>query len=127
MLKMCIRDSSSTSMTLSYKRDYTITEDSVSITMFSYGRKTYKICKYPYAKQFFRSLWQSKDSKVMKDNNYDYYFHLTLSRELPDMKIEGAPTFMGTDIDINFLAVASTTDKKCKFFAGGEIKKKRIQ
>ena len=40
------------SMTLSYKRDYTITEDSVSITTFSSGRKTYKIQNYDYAKQF---------------------------------------------------------------------------
>ena len=32
---------------------------------------------------------------------------------------------MGIDLGINFLAVASTTDKKCKFFAGGEIKNKR--
>jgi hypothetical protein len=31
---------------------------------------------------------------------------------------------MGIDLGINFLAVASTTDKKCKFFAGGEIKTK---
>jgi hypothetical protein len=43
-----------TSMTLSYKRDYTITEDPVSITTFSHGRKTYKITNYPYAKQFFQ-------------------------------------------------------------------------
>ena len=39
----------------SYKRIYTITEDSVNITSFSHCRKTYKICNYPYAKQFFRS------------------------------------------------------------------------
>jgi hypothetical protein len=32
---------------------------------------------------------------------------------------------MGIDLGINFLAVASTTDKKCKFFAGGKIKNKR--
>ena len=32
---------------------------------------------------------------------------------------------MGIDLCINFLAVASTTDKRCKFFAGGEIKNKR--
>ncbi len=32
---------------------------------------------------------------------------------------------MGIDLGINFLAVASTTDKKCKSFAGGEIKNKR--
>ena len=36
-----------------------------------------------------------------------------------------ASTFMGVDVGINCLAVASTTDKKCKFFAGGEIKNHR--
>jgi putative transposase len=109
---------SSTSMTLSYNRGYKIAEDSVNLTTFSHGRKTYKICNYPYAKQFFRSLWKFEDSKVMKDNN-EYYFHLTVSRELPDKKIEEASTFMGLDLGINFLAVASTNNKKCKFFAGG--------
>ena len=49
-----------TSMTLSYKRDYTITEDSVSITTFSHGRKTYKIYNYPYAKNFFGLLGNLK-------------------------------------------------------------------
>jgi len=116
---------SPTSMTLSYKRDYTITEDSVSITTFSHGRKTYKICNYPYAKQFFRSPWKFEASKVVKHKDGDYYFHLTVSQELPDKKIEEASTFMGIDLGINFLAVAFTTDKKCKFFAGGEIKDKR--
>jgi putative transposase len=32
---------------------------------------------------------------------------------------------MGVDAGINCLAVASTNDKKCKFFAGGEIKNHR--
>jgi putative transposase len=32
---------------------------------------------------------------------------------------------MGIDVGINCLAVTSTTDKKCKFFAGGEIKDHR--
>ncbi len=32
---------------------------------------------------------------------------------------------MGIDLGINFLAVASTTNKKCKFFAGEEIKNNR--
>ncbi len=56
---------SPTSMTLSYKRGYTITEDSVSITTFSHGRKTYKICIFPYAKHFFRSPWKFEASRVV--------------------------------------------------------------
>lgn len=116
---------SPTSMTLSYKRDYTITEESVSITTFSHGRKSYKIAIYPYAKEFFQAPWKFEASKVVKHKDGDYYFHLTVSKELPDKKIEDASTFMGVDIGINYLAVASTTDKKCNFFAGGEIKNRR--
>jgi IS605 OrfB family transposase len=113
------------SMTLSYKRDYTITEDSVSITTFSSGRKTYQIQNYDYAKQYFKEPWKFAASEVVKHDNGDYYFHLTISQELEDPAIEAASTFMGVDVGINYLAVASTTDKKCKFFAGGEIKNKR--
>ena len=68
---------SPTSMTLSYKRGYTITEDSVSITTFSHGRKTYKICNFPYAKQFFRSPWKFEASRVVKHKDGNYDFHLT--------------------------------------------------
>jgi len=113
------------SMTLSYKRDYTIKEDSVSITTFSSGRKTYKIQNYDYAKQYFKEPWKFAASKVVKHDNGDYYFHLTVSQEIEEPAIKEASTFMGVDVGINYLAVASTTDKKCKFFAGGEIKNKR--
>ncbi len=113
------------SMTLSYKRDYTITEDSVSITTFSSGRKTYQIQNYDYAKQYFKEPWKFAASKVVKHDNGKYYFHLTVSQEIESLAIEQASTFMGVDVGINYLAVASTTDKKCKFFAGGDIKNKR--
>lgn len=116
---------SPTSMTLSYKRDYTITKDTVSITTINHGRKTYKICNYPFAKQFFEIPWKFEASKVVRHKNGDYYFHLTVSQEIEDKKIEDASTFLGIDVGINYLSVASTTDKKCKFFAGGEIKNKR--
>jgi putative transposase len=43
-------------MTLSYKRDYDITENSVSITTFSHGRKTYRIQNFDYARQFFEKV-----------------------------------------------------------------------
>lgn len=116
---------SSNSMTLSYKRDYDITENTVSITTFSHGRKTYRIQNYPYAMQFFREPWKFSASKVVKHKDGTYYFHLTVSQEIPDKKIEDASTFMGIDVGMNYLAVASTTDKKCKYFAGGEIKNHR--
>jgi hypothetical protein len=71
-------------MILSYKRDYTITKDSMSITTFSHGRKTYKICNYPYAKQFFLPPWKFETSKIVKHKDDDYYFCPTISQELPD-------------------------------------------
>ena len=113
------------SMTLSYKRDYTITEDSVSITTFSSGRKTYNIQNYDYAKEYFKEPWKFTASKVTKHDDGDYYFHLTVSQKIEEPAIEEASNFMGVDVGINYLAVASTTDKKCKFFAGGEIKNQR--
>lgn len=112
------------SMILSYKRDYTIKEDSVSITTFS-GRKTYKIQNYAYAMQYFKKPWKFAASKVVKHENGDYYFHLTVLQEIEAPSIEKASNFMGVDVGINYLAVASTTDKNCRFFAGGEIKNKR--
>jgi IS605 OrfB family transposase len=50
---------------------------------------------------------------------------LSCEKDIPDKKVTDASTFMGVDVGINCLAVASTTDKKCKFFADGEIKNHR--
>jgi len=116
---------SSNSMTLSYKRDYDITESSVGITTFSHGRKMYRIQNYPYAMQYFKEPWKFGASKVVRHRDGTYYFHLTVSQEIPDKKIEDASTFMGIDVGMNYLAVASTTDRKCMFFAGWEIKNHR--
>ncbi|AKB26325.1 Transposase [Methanosarcina sp. MTP4] len=69
-------------MTLSYKRDYTITENSVSITTFSSGRKQYSIQNYAYAKQYFENPWKFGASKVVRHDDGDYYFHLTVSKEV---------------------------------------------
>src|SRR5271157_3398323 len=54
-----------------HKRDYTIIEDSMSITTFSHGRKIYN---YPYAKQFFQFPWKFEASKVVIHKDGDYYF-----------------------------------------------------
>jgi len=83
------------SMTLSYKRDYDITENTVSVTTFSHGRKTYRIQNYPYGLQFFVAPWKFGASKVVKHKDGNYYFHLTVSQEIPDKKIEDASNFYG--------------------------------
>jgi len=75
--------------------------------------------------RFFWSPWKFEASKIVKNKDGDYYFHLTVSQELPDKKIEETLTCIGIDLGINFLAVASTIDKKCKFFGGGGIKNNR--
>jgi hypothetical protein len=78
---------SPTSMTLSYKRDYTITEDSVSITTFSLVGKPIKSITI-LMQRIFWSPWKFEASKIVKNKDGDYYFHLTVSQELPDKKIE---------------------------------------
>ncbi|TGC10625.1 RNA-guided endonuclease InsQ/TnpB family protein [Methanolobus halotolerans] len=115
---------SPTSMTFSYKRDFTIDRDTVKITTIN-GRKPYSILNYDYAAQYFDGSWEYQASKVVLHNDGEYYFHLSIEKEIPDKEITDASTFMGVDVGINYLAVTSTTDKKCKFFAGGEIKNLR--
>jgi len=117
---------SPSSMTFSYKRDFVIDEDTVKITTIN-GRKAYSILNYDYAKQYFNGSWKYQASKVVKHKDGDYYFHLSLEKEAPDKEITDASTFMGIDVGMNYLAVASTSDKKCSFFAGGEIKNLRNQ
>lgn len=115
-----------TSMTFSYKRDYVIDKNIVKITTVN-GRKSYNILNYSHAMQYFDDSWKYQASKVVLHKDGNYYFHLSIEKEIVDKQITDASTFMGVDVGINYLAVASTTDKKCKFFAGGEIKNLRNQ
>jgi len=121
----CITFSPS-SMTFSYKRDYVIDKNTVKITTVN-GRKTYNIMQYDNALKYFDGSWKFLASKVVLHSDNCYYFHLSIEKEVEDKSITDASTFMGVDVGINYLAVASTTDKKCKFFAGGEIKNLRNQ
>ena len=52
----------------------------------------------------------------------EYYFHLSVEKEVPDVDLSKAKKFMGVDIGLNYVAVASTTDLECGFFDGGIIK-----
>jgi putative transposase len=113
-----------TSATFSFERDFGFSKDTLSITTLA-GRKKYKLLNYTYAQKYLDGSWRYSASKLCLHRDGSFYFHLACEKEVPDREIAEASTFMGVDVGINCLAVASTTDKKCKFFAGGEIKNHR--
>jgi putative transposase len=113
-----------TSATFSFKRDFGLSGDTLSITTLA-GRRRYKLLNYQYAHRYLDGSWKYLASKLCLHKNGAYFFHLACEKDIPDKNIVDASTFMGVDVGINCLAVASTTDKKCKFFAGGEIKNHR--
>ena len=113
-----------TSATFSFERDFGLSGDTLSITTLA-GRRRYKILNYQYAQRYLDGSWKYLASKLCLHKNGAYFFHLACAKDIPDKNIVDASTFMGVDVGINCLAVASTTDKQCKFFAGGEIKNHR--
>jgi len=113
-----------TSATFSFERDFGFCKDTLSIATLA-GRRKYKIQVYEYAQKYFDGSWRYSASKLCKHKDGSYFLHLVCEKEIPDTKVTDASTFMGIDVGINCLAVASTTDRKCKFFAGGEIKDHR--
>ncbi len=113
-----------TSATFSFERDFGISGDTLSITTLA-GRRKYKLLNYRYAQRYLDGSWKYLASKLCLHKDGAYYFHLACEKDIPDKDIVDASTFMGVDVGINCLAVASTTDKRCKFFAGGEIKNHR--
>jgi len=115
---------SPTSATFSFERDFRFSQGTLSIATLA-GRKKYKLQVYKYAQRYFDGSWKYLASKLCRHKDGSYFFHLACEKEIPDKKLTDASTFMGIDVGINCLAVASTTDKKCKFFAGGEIKNHR--
>ncbi len=115
---------SPTSATFSFERDFGFSKETLSITTLA-GRKKYKLLNYGYAQRYLDGSWRYLASKLCLHRDGSYYLHLSCEKDIPDRKVIDASTFMGVDVGINCLAVASTTDKKCKFFAGGEIKNHR--
>jgi IS605 OrfB family transposase len=113
-----------TSATFSFERDFLFSKDTLSITTLE-GRRKYKLQNYTYAQKYIDGSWRYSASKLCLHRDGSYYFHLSCKKEIPDKRVTEASTFMGIDVGINCLAVASTTDKQCKFFAGGEIKNHR--
>ncbi len=113
-----------TSATFSFERDFGLSKDTLSITTLA-GRRRYKLWNYQYAQRYLDGSWKYLASKLCLHKNGAYFFHLACAKDIPDKNIVDASTFMGVDVGINCLAVASTTDKQCKFFAGGEIKNHR--
>jgi IS605 OrfB family transposase len=111
-----------TSMTLSYKRDFDLNGDTVGITTLNAGRKPYRIMEYDHAKQYFDGSWMYTASKMVRHEDGCYYLHLGIERHIEEPLIEKASKFMGVDVGMNYLAVASTTDKKQAFFEGRRIK-----
>lgn len=110
-----------TNITFSYGRDFGITRDNLSITTLN-GREKYAIANYDYAEQFFDGTWKYLASELVQHKDGRYYFHLSCEKEIEELDITKASNFMGVDVGINHLAVATTTDKKNKFFRGGKIK-----
>ncbi len=111
-----------TSMTLSYKRDFDLNGDTVGITTMNYGRKPYKIMEYTHAKQYFDGSWTYTASKICRHRDGYYYLHLGLTKSIEEPDIKKASKFIGVDVGMNYLAVASTTDTKQAFFDGRRIK-----
>lgn len=110
-----------TSMTFSFGRDFTINGDILGLTTLE-GRRKYRFYRYPHMEQYLDGSWKFGASKLVKHKDGEYYFHLCCEKEVETRKVTESSTFMGVDVGQNFLAVASTTDKKCRFLCGGRAK-----
>lgn len=109
---------SPTNIKFSYGRDYKINEERLSISTLD-GRKEYEIMNYEYAEQYFSEEWKYLASELVKHEDGEYYFHLTCEKEVEEKPIEKSSNFMGIDVGINYLAVATTTDKNQTFLGKG--------
>ncbi|NVO67134.1 RNA-guided endonuclease TnpB family protein [Methanofollis tationis] len=110
-----------TSMTFSFGRDFSLDGDDIGLTTLN-GRRKYRFFRYPHMEQYLDGTWKFGASKLVKHLDGTYYFHLCCERETETREVTKSSTFMGVDLGQNFLAVTSTTDRKCRFFCGGKAK-----
>jgi len=113
--------SAPTSATFSFGRDFSLDGDEIGLTTLE-GRRKYRFFRYPHMEQYLDGTWKFGASKLVKHQDGTYSFHLCCERETRTREVTESSTFMGVDVGQNFLAVASTTDKKCRFFCGGKAK-----
>ena len=88
-------------MVLSYGRDFSFKDEYLSITTLI-GRKSYKLIVYDHAKRYFDGTWKFLASRLVKRGN-EYFFHLSVEKEVPDVDLSKTKKFMGVDIGLNYI------------------------
>ncbi|MDK2973630.1 MAG: putative transposase, partial [Methanofollis sp.] len=108
-------------MTCSFGRDFSLDGDEIGLTTLE-GRKKYRFFRYPHMEQYLDGTWKFGASRLVRHQGGAYSFHLCCERETETREVTKSSTFMGVDVGQNFLAVASTIDRKCRFFCGGKAR-----
>jgi len=111
-----------TTYTLSWNRDY-----SLSDSYFSVGTLQGRV-KLEYdsggMEKYFDGTWTFGAAKVINKHS-KWYLHISMSKELEQLKDSSVLNVVGVDLGINFTATAYDSGSKTTFFRGKHIKYKR--
>ncbi|EIJ81832.1 transposase, IS605 OrfB family protein [Bacillus methanolicus PB1] len=107
---------------LVWNRDYSLTKGLFSINTL-HGR-----VKVPFEakgmEQYFDGSWSFGTAKLV--NKYGkFFFHIPMTKEIPEVSEHTFSQVVGVDMGINFVAVSYDSDGKSLFFNGRSIKDKR--
>ena len=111
-----------TTYTLSWNRDYSITEN-----QFSVGTLKGRI-KLDYdnggMEKYFDGSWTFGTAKIVNKHG-KWYLHISMSKEFEQLQDFDVSNVVGVDLGINFTATAYDSRGKTTFYNGKKIKHKR--
>jgi IS605 OrfB family transposase len=112
--------------TLNYQRDYSFVKDQKVSVITLEGRIKVKYQGYSKHLEMIKSgvarigaakIWYSKPTKT-------YYLLVSMEVEVPDLMSSNFSRVMGVDVGQRYIAVATDTRNKTKFFSGKEVRHK---
>ena len=109
---------------LVWNRDYSLKAEVFSVNTLE-GR-----VKFPFFSQgmesYFDGSWKFGTAKLVTKHG-KWFFHIPMTKDIPEVSDAGISNIVGVDLGINFLAVSYDSQGKTKFFHGRHIKQKRAQ
>ena len=109
---------------LVWNRDYSLKAEVFSVNTLE-GR-----VKFPFFSQgmesYFDGSWKFGTAKLVTKHG-KWFFHIPMTKDIPEVSDAGISNIVGVDLGINFLAVSYDSQGKTKFFHGRHIKHKRAQ
>ena len=109
---------------LVYNRDYSFVEKMTKLSINTLTKRTKCTFEIKHYEEYFDGTWKLGTAKLVKKNK-KWYLHISVTKNVEDLKLENTKHIVGIDRGLRFLAVSYDEQGKTRFYSGKEIARKR--